>query len=62
MAAQHEAATEAKPANPNRKQRREQQRKIWTDHSAAGRGTPPCGRYRRRQRNHDRKGTSSRLC
>jgi transposase len=31
MAAQHEAATEAKPANPNRKQRREQQRKIWTD-------------------------------
>src|SRR6202163_144022 len=30
MAAQHEAATEAKPARPNRKQRREQQRKIWT--------------------------------
>lgn len=31
MAAQHEAITEAKPAKPNRKQRREQQRKIWTD-------------------------------
>ena len=28
MATEHKAATEAKP---NRKQRREQQRKIWTD-------------------------------
>jgi len=32
MAAQQGTTTEAKPAKPNRKQRREQQRKIWTDH------------------------------
>ncbi len=31
MAAEHKAATEAKPGKPNRKQRREQQRKIWTE-------------------------------
>src|ERR1700686_5355739 len=31
MAAEQKATTEAKPGKPNRKQRREQQRKIWTD-------------------------------
>ena len=31
MAAENKATTEAKPGKPNRKQRREQQRKIWTE-------------------------------
>ena len=29
--AENKATTEAKPGKPNRKQRREQQRKIWTE-------------------------------
>ncbi len=31
MAVAHKATTEAKPGKPNRKQRREQQRKNWTE-------------------------------